>query len=90
MNDWVAPDLPGAKARDFAISLGPAVVTPDEFPSRDDWLALVEHAGRNTRLLPGDILAAGSMRDGPYGPGDVVELKLDEIGVLRNTVVARR
>ncbi len=90
MNDWVAPDLPGAKARDFAISLGPAVVTPDEFPSRDDWLALVEHAGRNTRLLPGDILAAGSMRDGPFGPGDVVELKLDEIGVLRNAVVARR
>jgi 2-keto-4-pentenoate hydratase/2-oxohepta-3-ene-1,7-dioic acid hydratase in catechol pathway len=90
MNDWVAPDLPGAKARDFAISLGPAVVTPDEFPSRDDWLALVEHAGRNTRLLPGDILAAGSMRDGPFGPGDVVELELDEIGVLRNAVVARR
>jgi 2-keto-4-pentenoate hydratase/2-oxohepta-3-ene-1,7-dioic acid hydratase in catechol pathway len=90
MNDWVAPDLPGAKARDFAISLGPAVVTPDEFPSRDDWLALVEHAGRNTRLLPGDILAAGSMRDGPFGPGDLVELKLDEIGVLRNAVVARR
>lgn len=86
MNDWVAPDLPGAKARDFAISLGPAVVTPDEFPSRDDWLALVEHAGRNTRLLPGDILAAGSMRDGPYGRGDIVELKLDEIGVLRNAI----
>jgi 2-keto-4-pentenoate hydratase/2-oxohepta-3-ene-1,7-dioic acid hydratase in catechol pathway len=90
MNDWVAPNLRGAKARDFAISLGPAVVTPDEFPMRDDWLALVECAGRNTRLLPGDIIAAGSMRDGPYGSGDVVELKLDEIGVLRNAIVARR
>lgn len=90
MNDWVAPGLPGAKARDFAISLGPAVVTPDEFPPRDDWVALVERAGWNTRLLPGDILASGSMRDGPYGPGAVVELKLDEIGVLRNFIVARR
>src|SRR5207248_1418035 len=30
MNDWFAPGLTGAKARDFAISLGPAVVTPDE------------------------------------------------------------
>jgi fumarylacetoacetate (FAA) hydrolase len=86
MNDWVAPELAGAKARDFAISLGPVVVTPEEFPSRGDWSALVEHAARNTRLLPGDILAAGSMRDGPYGVGDVVEVKLDEIGVLRNTV----
>jgi hypothetical protein len=84
MNDWLAPDLNGAKARDFATSLGPVVVTPDEFPSRDDWRALVEYAGRNTHLLPGDILAAGSMRDGPYGAGDVVEVRLDEIGTLRN------
>jgi fumarylacetoacetate (FAA) hydrolase len=86
MNDWIAPELVGAKARDFAISLGPVVVTPEEFPSRGDWTSLVEHAARNTRLLPGDILAAGSMRDGPYGAGDVVEVKLEEIGVLRNTV----
>ncbi len=86
MNDWLAPDLGGAKARDFATSLGPVVVTPDEFPSSDDWLALVDYAGRNTQLLPGDILAAGSMRDGPYGPGDVVEVRLDEIGTLRNYV----
>ena len=89
MNDWVAPDLAGIKAHDFAISLGPVVVTPDEFPSRDDWGALVEHAARNTRLLPGDILAAGSMRDGPYGAGDTVEVQLEEIGVLRNRLVAR-
>ncbi|HEY2372819.1 MAG TPA: fumarylacetoacetate hydrolase family protein [Gaiellaceae bacterium] len=86
MNDWLAPDLVGAKARDFATSLGPVLVTPDEFPSRDDWHALVEYAGRNTRLLPGDILAAGSMRDGPYGAGDVVEVRLDEIGTLRNVI----
>jgi hypothetical protein len=89
MNDWVAPDLGGIKAHDFAISLGPVVVTPDEFPSRDDWGALVEHAGQNTRLLPGDILAAGSMRDGPYGAGDTVEVRLEEIGVLRNRLTAR-
>ena len=86
MNDWLAPDLGGAKARDFATSLGPVVLTPDEFPSRDDWHALVEYASRNTRLLPGDILAAGSMRDGPFGSGDVVEVHLDEIGTLRNVI----
>jgi 2-keto-4-pentenoate hydratase/2-oxohepta-3-ene-1,7-dioic acid hydratase in catechol pathway len=88
MNDWVTPELAGAKARDFAISLGPVVVTPEEFPSRGDWTALIEHAARNTRLLPGDILAAGTRRDGPYTAGDTVEVKLEEIGVLRNTVVA--
>jgi 2-keto-4-pentenoate hydratase/2-oxohepta-3-ene-1,7-dioic acid hydratase in catechol pathway len=76
----------GAKARDFATSLGPILLTPDEFPSRDDWHALVEYAGRNTQLVPGDILAAGSMRDGPYGAGDVVEVRLDEIGTLRNVL----
>jgi fumarylacetoacetate (FAA) hydrolase len=86
MNDWVAPELRGTKARDFATSLGPIVVTPDEFPSHDDWAALVAHAARNTRLLPGDILAAGSMRDGPYGSGDLVAVSLEEIGVLRNRV----
>jgi fumarylacetoacetate (FAA) hydrolase len=86
MNDWVALELAGAKARDFAISLGPVVVTPDEFPSRGDWTALVAHAARNARLLPGDILAAGSRRDGPYRAGDVVEVKFEEIGVLRNTI----
>src|SRR6059058_853086 len=88
-NDWVAPELTGAKARDFGISLGPVVVTPDEFPFHDDWTALVEHAARNTRhLLPGSILAAGSMRDGPFGAGDIVEVSLAEIGVLRNRVIA--
>ena len=86
MNDWHAPSLRGAKARDFATSLGPVVVTPDEFPSRDDWAPLVAHAAENTHLLPGDILAAGSMRDGPFRSGALVEVGLEEIGVLRNTI----
>jgi len=86
MNDWHAPSLLGAKARDFATSLGPIVVTPDEFPSRDDWAPLVAHAAENTHLLPGDILAAGSMRDGPFRSGATVEVGLEEIGVLRNTI----
>jgi 2-keto-4-pentenoate hydratase/2-oxohepta-3-ene-1,7-dioic acid hydratase in catechol pathway len=64
-------------------------VTPDEFPECGEWIPLVKDAARNTRLLPGDIIAAGSRRDGPYRAGGVVELAHDEIGVLRNTVVAR-
>ena len=87
VNDWVAPELTGAKARDFATSLGPVVITPDEFPSGGDWTPLVEHAARGTRLYPGDIIAAGTMRDGPYVAGDVVELEFAGIGILRNRVV---
>lgn len=58
MIEWVAPELPGAKARDFALSLGPIVTTPDEeTPHGIDWERLLAHAAANTRLYPGDILA---------------------------------
>ena len=58
MIEWVAPELTGAKARDFALSLGPVVTTPDEeVPPGVDWERVVAHAAANTRLYPGDILA---------------------------------
>jgi hypothetical protein len=56
--EWVAPSLSGAKSRDFALSLGPVVTTPDEeLPAGVDWERLVAHAAANTRLLPGDLIA---------------------------------
>lgn len=56
--EWVAPDLRGAKARDFALALGPIVTTPDEHtPEGVDWERLVATAGANTRLYPGDVIA---------------------------------
>jgi hypothetical protein len=90
MNDWLAPELAGAKAHDFATSLGPVVVTPDEFDGGDaDWDGLLDHAELNTRLVPGDVIAGPVVdRRGPLGPGDTVELALDGIGVLRNPVLA--
>ena len=89
MNEWHAPQLRGAKARDFAISLGPVVVTPDELETAGDWDPLVELVARNTRLYPGDILAAGGELLGPFGVGDVVEVGFEPIGTLRSSVVAR-
>jgi fumarylacetoacetate (FAA) hydrolase len=126
LNDWSARDLQKmemavglgpAKGKDFATSLGPALVTPDELGdlrlemvarvngeerSRGNlgdmhwsWDVLVEHAARNTRLLPGDVLGSGTVGTGcilEHGdgrwlrPGDVVELEIEGIGVLRNTV----
>jgi fumarylacetoacetate (FAA) hydrolase len=130
MNDWSARDLQRketriglgpAKGKDFATSLGPVVVTPDEFDgsggamiarvngeerSRGDlgsmhygWSRLLEHAARNTRLQPGDVIGSGTVGGGcilEHGdgrwlqPGDVVELEVEGIGILRNTVGAPR
>jgi hypothetical protein len=55
--EWVAPRLDGAKQRDFALTLGPVVTTPDEgAPPGADWEWLVAHAAENTTLYPGDLL----------------------------------
>jgi hypothetical protein len=88
MNDWYAPDLAGAKGYDFATSLGPIAVTPDEnTPSGGDWDAIVEHASRNTELLPGDVIAADAVERRSVQRGELAELELPAIGVLRNRVV---
>jgi 2-keto-4-pentenoate hydratase/2-oxohepta-3-ene-1,7-dioic acid hydratase in catechol pathway len=139
MNDWSARDLQRremgqglgpSKGKDFATSLGPWLVTPDELPgwkegrpggamvarvndeewSRGDlgslhhsWEAIVSHAARGTRLRPGDVLGSGTVGTGcilelslvhgsekyPWlQPGDRVELEVEGLGVLANTVVA--
>lgn len=130
MNDWSARDLQKmemavglgpAKGKDFATSLGPVLVTPDELGdlrlemvarvngeerSRGNladmhwtWDDLVAHAGRNTRLVPGDVLGSGTVGTGcilEHGdgrwlvPGDEVELEIEGIGVLRNRVASPR
>jgi fumarylacetoacetate (FAA) hydrolase len=129
MNDWSARDLQRAemrvglgpaKGKDFATSLGPLLVTPDEFDGRSatmvarvngeersrgelgdmhhSWNAIVAHAARNTRLLPGDVLGSGTvgtgcileLGDGRWlQPGDVVELEVAGLGILRNTIGPR-
>jgi hypothetical protein len=59
MIEWTAPAMAGTKSRDFALSLGPIVTTPDEgAPPGIDWDRLVAQAAANTRLYPGDVLAA--------------------------------
>ncbi len=127
MNDWSARDLQRremtvglgpAKGKDFATSLGPVVVTPDEFDRSDavmvaringeersrgnaremhwSWPEVIAHASRNTKLLPGDVIGSGTVGTGSileHGDrrwlrrGDVVELEIEGIGVLRNRVV---
>jgi len=59
---------------------------------------MIAHASRNVRLRPGDILGSGTVGTGcllelgtqvhPWlQPGETIELEIDGIGVLRNTLV---
>ena len=90
MNDWDAPALHGAKALDFAISLGPIVVTPDELDVEPDFPQLFAHAAANTRLLPGDVIAApGGQRKELVRAGDVAEVGMEPFGTLRNVIGQR-
>jgi fumarylacetoacetate (FAA) hydrolase len=147
-NDWSARDLQRremkvglgpAKGKDFASTLGPYLVTPDELVDRSvnaeksgtaprkaegprynltmiasvngneysrgnardmNWTfaELIAEASRNTRLLPGDVIGSGTVGTGcitefakgtyPWlQPGDVVELAIERLGVLRNRVI---
>jgi hypothetical protein len=85
-NVWRAPDLPGAKSGDFALSVGPVLVTADEYADGGDWEARRAHAARNTVLRPGDLLVV------PLGEGTAVErgevaVEIPRIGTLRNRIV---
>jgi hypothetical protein len=63
------------------------VVTPDEVELPGlDWERLLDVAEQNTRLLPGDLIAAPGTAHAPVGAGARVELTLPPLGMLRNTV----
>jgi fumarylacetoacetate (FAA) hydrolase len=135
-NDWSARDvqreemavgLGPAKGKDFASSLGPTIVTPDELApysagrpgvydlemaaringqerARGSWKDLyfsfgemIARASQDVYLLPGDVIGSGTVGTGcllettqgkgPWlKPGDVVELEIEALGILRNVV----
>lgn len=142
MNDWCARDLEmhelrlgigPSKGRDFAVSLGPALVTPDELEGyaigegaqrRYDlemsvtlnehllnvvpgsfreihytFAQMIEQASADTMLYPGDVLGSGAVGGGSLlslgaeetlgrwlQPGDQIDLEVEGLGVLRNTI----
>jgi fumarylacetoacetate (FAA) hydrolase len=66
------------------------------------WGAMIERASRDSRLVPGDILGGGTVTGGSIGeairngfsarflePKDVVEIEVEGIGVLRNTIAPK-
>jgi 2-keto-4-pentenoate hydratase/2-oxohepta-3-ene-1,7-dioic acid hydratase in catechol pathway len=135
MNDWSARDvqrkemavgLGPAKGKDFATSLGPALVTLDELEDRrrgEHWdlkmtaringkevssgnvkdlywtfAQMIERASRECELVPGDVIGSGTVGTGCIlelgpevhrwlEPGDVVELEIERLGILKNRIV---
>ncbi len=52
---------------------------------------LISHISACMTLMPGDVILTGSPAGvGPIQPGDVVEVEIEGIGILRNPVVAGR
>jgi fumarylacetoacetate (FAA) hydrolase len=138
LNDWSARDLQReevkvglgpAKGKDFATSMGPWLVTPDELEDvrlpgekgdrydlsmvarvngveysrgnfRDIYYTFAEmiaRASADCPLYPGDVIGSGTVGTGcilelgpenhPWlQPGDVVELEVERLGVLRNII----
>lgn len=91
MNDWSARDvqrremtvlLGPAKGKDFATSLGPWLVTPDELPYRDGVLSIdawvevngveIGRARTDAMQFTWDELVAHAARDTRLRPGDVI------------------
>ncbi len=135
-NDWSARDvqreemkvgLGPAKGKDFASSLGPLIVTPDEFAQKTagrpgvydlsmtaringvemsrgnlkdifwSFGEIIARASQSAMIHPGDVIGSGTVgtgclleltkTKGPYlKVGDVIELEVEGIGVLRNTI----
>jgi 2-keto-4-pentenoate hydratase/2-oxohepta-3-ene-1,7-dioic acid hydratase in catechol pathway len=49
---------------------------------------LVADIARTITLMPGDVILSGTPANSrPVGPGDVVEIEVEGLGVLRNTIV---
>jgi hypothetical protein len=87
--EWRAPGLGPPKDRDFALGVGPVVVTPDAFDGLPDfdWTAALALAAAATVLYPGDLLAGPPLerRDG-VAAGEVVALEIAGIGTLEQRV----
>lgn len=138
LNDWSARDvqleevkvgLGPAKGKDFATSMGPFLLTPDELEdllipgeignrysmtmtaringveySRGNFAdihytfaEMIARASADCPLYPGDVIGSGTVGTGcilelgtethPWlAPGDEIELEIDRLGVLRNTI----
>ncbi len=114
MKNWLGPH----KGKDFGTSIGPCIITKDEFNPKDaimtarvngeewsrgntgdafySWGKMIEYASMEEELVPGEMFGSGTVATGCGAdldkwiqPGDVIELEIEGIGILKNTVVRR-
>jgi len=89
--EWRAPGIEAPKDRDFALGLGPVVVTPDDpgvrgalnaFPAFN-WAEAFDLAAAGTVLVPGDIVACPAAEyHGELRAGAGFSYQIDGIGAL--------
>ncbi len=86
--EWRAEGLQPPKDRDFALGLGPVVVTPGAAPFDGgfDWRSAVAFAASGTTVFPGDVLAGPSREELDAAPGSSVAAEIEGIGVLEQRV----
>ena len=86
---WIVTDLDPTK---FRIVVRHNGTVWEDFSSADqiwDTATWIQELSRYTTLHPGDVLWMGTQgADGDMVPGDIIEVEISDIGVLRNYVVA--
>lgn len=80
--EWRADGVAPPKDRDFALGLGPVVVTTGVASDGFDWAAAVALAAAGTALYPGDIVAGPASEPLGAGPGADIVIEIDGIGAL--------
>jgi 2-keto-4-pentenoate hydratase/2-oxohepta-3-ene-1,7-dioic acid hydratase in catechol pathway len=84
--------VPGLEASDLAIQTRVNGVVRQSARTSDMVFSpafLVAYISRMMTLLPGDLILTGTPAGvGPLAPGDLVEVEIERVGVLRNRVAA--
>ncbi|MDT0165600.1 fumarylacetoacetate hydrolase family protein [Actinotalea sp. AC32] len=90
LGPWV---VPGLDVDDLAVRARVNGQTRQDGRTRDlvfDVATLVSYVSEVFTLLPGDVILTGTPAGvGPVVHGDVVEVEVEDIGVLRNPVIRR-
>jgi len=91
MGPWIvtADQVPIERARMIRRRNGVIESSSSTAQMRRPFTEMVAFVASFMTLEPGDLVTSASPPAGPVGPGDVLEVEVEGIGVLRNPVVAR-
>lgn len=91
MGPWIATadEVPIQRARMVRRRNGAVESSSSTAQMRRPFAEMVAFVASFLTLEPGDILTSASPPAGPFVPGDVLEVEVEGIGVLRNPVTSR-